>query len=319
MAIYQSIAPERLSQLCGRLLQNCPDPKDAKQLALALCTELPALDFAQAEAACHSILQGVQHGRQLLQRPAFKQAQDMEQLLPQLTRQMSAAERKGFYLILYEAYRQSDAELCPAAAAAPPDHTLVPRCDEDELCRLAARQLELHAPDLVSGGEGAEALAAVPPQVLAAAMYAAHKKGALDTPLAQDAALLGFACGAAAEVREMEQEEAERMVHLLLAALAAVAVIYMVNPAAGELTAGLLQMLENGTLHTAVKMLVGPVAASLEHLLPAAAGTVTFVEIQKGLDVFYKDVAAQSPASITPWSTALQLPQDGPLWQDTKL
>ena len=225
MAIYQITNPALLGQLYAGLQRHLTNPADPVRLAAALCAELPALDAAEAADAAQRIVQGVQHGRQLLHRPAFTTAQSMEQLLPVLTDEITSAERKGFYLILYEAYRQSDREVCTAAGAAPPDHTLVPGMDEEGLCRLAARQLELHAADLFTGQRDDTSLSAAEPELMAAAMFAAHKKGALNSPLAQDASLLGFACGAAAELRSIDQEEAARMVHLLLAALAAAAVI----------------------------------------------------------------------------------------------
>ena len=92
----------------------------------------------------------------------------------------------------------------------------------------------------------------------------------------------------------------------------------MVNPAAGELSASLLQLLENGTLHSAVCNLLKPIAASLEHLLPAAIGTVTMVDIRKGLDVFYNDVSDRYPP-IIPWRPPLKLDQDHKpdIWTDT--
>lgn len=317
MSFYGMPNPKRLQALCAALEGQLDGQREPALLAEALCALLPGLDPAQTAADCAKLTQGILHGRQTLHHAPFQGCETVERLLPQLTSKLSAAERKGFYLTLYEAYRQSDRELCPHAETALPDYRLVPQNDEDALCRIAAQQLDLHAQDLLLTAADDADGPPPDPELLAAALYAAHKQGELLSPLAQDPALLGFACGAADEARGMAQEEQGRMVHLLLAALTALAMLSMLDPAASGLAQLLLQLVENGSYHAAVKTLLTPVIKMLCNLAPEVIAAFTFQDIREGLDVIYENVGQQD-APIQPWSTKLQLDEPAPIWPDNR-
>lgn len=249
----------------------CASRADYSEIMKQMLRErMPELDEEAMEVACMDLdcsgMGGVLHNVHAQLRTQMERVSVWDALNNYL-RDLTPQERKGLYLMIYEAYRQSDAQVCPEAGTARHDYQLVPEYDEVGLQELAAELLELHAGDIL-----AEA-AAMPKvvgknwddELLAAAFCLASARGILPGCFADNPRFVALCCDVDwvlhPLLRQTESWSIERL-YVLIALAVELGVYWAVAPWTVQASDAMLRALNDGTFHQITKSILAAAIAS---------------------------------------------------------
>lgn len=276
------------------------NPTSPDSLVSAIEAMLPDQDSGQIREYVARIDSGLEWGKKLAASPAFQNPRSAEQMLDDLTRNLSPQEKKGLYLILYESFRESDAVQFPSASAACHDYEVFPRYTAEELKKVVCAQLEYHAQDIAASLKDNLAdpplFSEAPPdaRVLCAAYYVAGTTGDIPQCFAQIPELSAICCEVGQSASHRTPEENAALLHIIIAGI--IAVMVVVSATTGfmpEVCAYLLTILEKSTFHSTVKLILSSlIKNSLTQLTSMLLGTLTFVSVRNKLDKAYAAISA---------------------------